>query len=96
MQQLQGTMANKNAWNWCLETTPEANLNTTILDNKVMNSQEHYGSKWSLSWWLWSIHQLEEYLDPLPCGCKMQHQTATKPSQNNEQKQQTNYAKSIG
>ena len=31
-----------------------------------------------------------------PCGHKMQHQTATKPDQNNEQKQQTNYAKSIG
>jgi len=25
-----------------------------------------------------------------PCGRKMQHQTTTKPGQNNEQKQQTN------
>jgi len=30
------------------------------------------------------------------CGRKMQHQTTTKPGQNNELKQQTNYAKSIG
>jgi len=31
-----------------------------------------------------------------PCRRQMQHQTTTKSSQKNEQKQQTNYAKSIG
>jgi len=64
MQQLQGTMANKNAWNWWWKLLL-AQLKHHNLESKVMHSQEHYGAKWSLSWWLWSIHQLEEYLDPL-------------------------------
>ena len=77
------------------EATPEANLNPTILDNKidalpralvVPNEALVDGFEVYTNWRnIWTL-----------CERKMQHQTATKPGQNNEQKQQTNYAKSIG
>jgi len=95
MQQLQATMANKKCLKLVLEATPEANLITpqfwtakwctpksTLVPNEALVDGFEVYTNWRNIW--------------TPCGCKMQHQTATKPGQNNEQKQQTNYAKGIG
>jgi len=45
MQQLQATMAKEKCLKLVLEATPEANLNTIILDSKVMHFREHFGVK---------------------------------------------------
>jgi len=58
MQQLQATMANKNAWNWCWKLLLRLTWTPQFWTTKWCTPKSTFGAKWSLSWWLWSIHQL--------------------------------------